>query len=94
MSNTKPNLKRERTLKVPLNDPETAEIRQFCTAIGKHVAPFIRDLTLAHIRQESNRTDVRRRSEWPRHGHQHGHHVQQRFPGRAAVAGVGKRLHL
>lgn len=89
---TKPNLKRERTLKVPLNDPETDEIRQFCTAIGKHVAPFIRDLALAHIRQEKNRTVGPGRNEWPRHGQRHGH--AQRFPGRAHVAGRSQRQHL
>lgn len=92
MSTTTPNLKRENTLKVPLNDPEQHEIRQFCTSIGKHVAPFMREIALAHIRNRANRTDGKRRNEWPRNGHQHGH--VQRFPGRAAVAGASRRLHL
>ncbi len=90
---SKPNLKREHTLKVPLNDPETAEIRTFCNSIGKHVAPFVRDLALAHIRQETNRTVAPGRSEWPRHGQVHGHRAQ-RFPGRANVAGRSQRQHL
>ena len=92
MSITKPNLKRENTLKVPLNDPEAAEIRTFCTTLGKHVAPFVRDLALAHIRKEANRSAGQHRSEGPRHGHPHGH--VQRFPGRPHVAGTSKRLHL
>lgn len=92
MSTTTPNLKRENTLKVPLNDPEKDEIRQFCTSIGKHVAPFMRDLALAHIRNRANPTAGKHRSEWPHRGHHRGH--AQRFPGRAAVAGAGKRLHL
>jgi len=89
---SKPNLKREKTLKVPLNDVEQDQLRQFCTGIGKHVAPFVRDLVTAHIRQRTNRTVGPGRSEWPRHGHNHGH--AQRFPGRPAAAGGGKRMHL
>lgn len=87
MSITAPNPKREKQLKVPLNDHEAAALRQFCTSIGRHVAPFVRDLAFAHIR-EANRTVGKRKSEWPRHGH------VQRFPGRAAVAGGFRRLHL
>jgi hypothetical protein len=89
MSTTKPNLKREKTLKVPLNDVEQDQLRKFC---GTRVAPFVRDLVFAHIRQVTNRTAEKRGSEWPRHGHQHGH--AQRFPGRAAIAGGFRRLHL
>jgi hypothetical protein len=85
---TTPNPKREKQLKVPLNDNEDAALRKFCTSIGRHVAPFVRDLAFAHIRAEVNRTAGKRKSEWPRHGH------MQRFPGRAAVAGGLKRLHL
>lgn len=83
-----PNLKRENTLKVPLNDPERDKLRKFCTSIGRDVAPFIRDLAFAHIGAQVNRTAEKRKSEWPRHGH------AQRFPGRAAGAGGCKRLHL
>lgn len=86
--NGKPNPKRENTLKVPLNDTEQEQIRTFCPG---QVAPFVRNLVLAHIRQATNRTVGPARSEWPRHGQRHGH--VQRFPGRAA-AGAGKRLHL
>lgn len=89
---SKPNLKRERTLKVPLNDVEQDQLRTFCTGIGQSVAPFVRDLVTAHIRDKTNRTAGPARSEWPRHGHQRGH--VQRFPGRATAAGAGKRLHL
>ena len=89
---TKPNLKREHTLKVPLNDPEVEKLRQFCTGLGQSVAPFVRDLVSAHIRQETNRSPGKRRSEWPSSGHQRGH--AQRFPGRPAAAGAGKRMHL
>jgi hypothetical protein len=89
---SKPNLKRENTLKVPLNDVEQDQLRKFCTGIGEKVAPFVRDLVTAHIRQTTNRTTGPGRSEWPRHGHRQGH--VQRFPGRAAAAGAGKRLHL
>lgn len=85
---TTPNLKRENTLKVPMNDPETAEVRQFCARIGKSVAPFVRDLTLAHIRAELNRTVQKQKSEWPRRGH------VQRFPGRLAGAGGCRHLRL
>lgn len=92
MNSTKPNLKREKTLKVPLNDIEQNRLRQFCAGIGKHVAPFVRDLVSAHIHQETNRTVGRRRKEWPRHGHPHGH--AQRFPGRAMVAGGFQRMRL
>ena len=89
----KPNPKRVNTLKVPLNDVEQDQLRKFCVDIGvNHVAPFVRSLVTAHIRQEANRTVEKRRSERPRHGHQHGH--VQRFPGRAAVAGGFRRLHL
>lgn len=88
---TTPNLKRENTLKVPLNDVEQNQLRVFCKG---QIAPFVRDLVFAHIRAQTNRTAEKRRSEWPRHGHLHGH-VQQRFPGRAAaVAGGFRRLHL
>jgi hypothetical protein len=86
---TKPNLKREKTLKVPLNDVEQDQLRKFC---GTRVAPFVRDLVFAHIRAAANHTGGKRHSERPRHGHQHGH--AQRFPGRAAVAGGFRRLHL
>lgn len=89
---SKPNLKRERTLKVPLNDIEQDQLRQFCAGIGKSVAPFVRDLVTAHIRPTTNRTAGPVRNEWPRHGHSHGH--AQRFPGRAIAAGAGKRMHL
>jgi hypothetical protein len=82
MSTTKPNLKRLKTLKVPLNDVEQDQLRKFC---GAQVAPFVRNLVFGHIRQETNRTAEKRRSERPRHGPQHGH--AQRFPGRAVVAG-------
>lgn len=89
MSITKPNLKREQVLKVPLNDVEQDQLRKFCAG---RVAPFVRDLVFAHIRHHTDRTAGKRRSEWPAHGHQHGH--AQRFPGRAAVAGGFRRLHL
>lgn len=88
---TKPNLKREKTLKVPLNDVEQDELRKFCAATG-HVAPFVRDLVFAHIRAQANRTAAPRRGERPRHGHQHGH--VQRFPGRAGAAVGFQRRHL
>ena len=86
--NQKPNLKRANTLKVPLNDVEQEQLRTFCPG---QIAPFVRDLVLAHIRTRTNRTAGPDRSEWPRHGQRHGH--AQRFPGRAA-AGAGKRMHL
>jgi len=86
---TKPNLKREKTLKVPLNDVEQDQLRKFC---GSRVAPFVRDLVFAHIRAEANHTGGKRRIERPRYGHQHGH--AQRFPGRAVIAGGFRRLHL
>ena len=89
---SKPNLKREHTLKVPLNDVEQDQLRKFCTGIGQSVAPFVRDLVTAHIRDKTNRTAGPARSEWPRHGQRHGH--VQRFPGRPAAAGAGKRMHL
>lgn len=89
MKHQKPNLKRERTLKVPLNDVEQDELRKFCPG---QVAPFVRDLVLAHIRKETNRTAGKRQSERPRHGHLHGH--AQRFPGRVAVAGGFHRMRL
>ena len=89
MKNQKPNLKRENTLKVPLNDVEQEQLRKFCTG---QIAPFVRDLVLAHIRTETNRTAEKRRSERPRHGHPHGH--VQRFPGRAMVAGGFQRMRL
>jgi hypothetical protein len=87
--NTKPNLKREKTLKVPLNDIEQDQLRKFC---GSQIAPFVRNLVFAHIRARANHTAGKPRSERPRHGHQHGH--VQRFPGRAVMAGGFKRLHL
>jgi len=87
---TKPNLKRENTLKVPLNDIEQDQLRKFCAATGQ-VAPFVRDLVLAHIRKETNRTAEQGNKRRPRHGHQHGH--AQRFPGRAA-AGAARHLRL
>lgn len=86
---SKPNLKREKTLKVPLNDVEQDQLRKFCTG---QIAPFVRDLVLAHIRQKTNRTVGPARSEWPRHGQRHGH--VQRFPGRATAAGRFQRQHL
>jgi hypothetical protein len=89
MSTTKPNLKRQKTLKVPLNDVEQDQLRKFC---GAQVAPFVRDLVFGHIRRETNRTVEKRHSERPRHGHQHGHAV--RFPGRAIAAGGCGRLRL
>lgn len=89
MSTTKPNLKREKTLKVPLNDVEQSQLRKFC---GTQIAPFVRNLVFAHIRAETNRTAGKRRNEGPRHGHQHGH--AQRFPGRVAVAGGFRCLRL
>jgi hypothetical protein len=93
MSITKPNLKRQKTLKVPLNDVEETALKKFCTGIGrKQVAPWVRDLVSAHIRQETNRTVEKRPGERPRHGHQHGHAV--RFPGRAVAAGNCGRLRL
>jgi hypothetical protein len=88
MSTTTPNLKRENTLKVPLNDVEQDQLRKFCPG---QVAPFVRDLVFAHIRSVANRTGPKRRSEWPRQGHVHG---QQRFPSRAAMAGGFGRRHL
>jgi hypothetical protein len=91
MSN-KPNLKRENTLKVPLNDAEQDQIRKFCSGVGQKVAPFVRDLVTAHIRQQTNRTVGPGRSEGPRRGHIRGH--VQRFPGRANVAGRTLRQHL
>lgn len=91
--NDKPNPKRVNTLKVPLNDIEQDQLRKFCAGVGeKHVAPFVRNLVTAHIRQETNRTVEQPRSGWPRHGRLHGH--VQRFPSRAAVAGGFRRLHL
>jgi hypothetical protein len=86
---TKLNLKREKTLKVPLNDVEQDQLRRFC---GTRVAPFVRDLVFAHIRAKADHTVGKRHSERRRHGHQHGH--AQRFPGRAPVAGGFRRLHL
>ena len=86
---TKPNLKREKTLKVPLNDVEQDQLRKFC---GSRVAPFVRDLVFAHIRADANHTGGKRRIERPRYGHQHGH--TQRFPGRVVIAGGFRRLHL
>jgi len=83
--NQKPNPKRENTLKVPLNDTEDLALRQFCASIGQHVAPFVRQAAFAHMRAATtpatNPIPVRRRGEWPRHGH------VQRFPGRAVAAG-------
>lgn len=89
MSTTKPNLKRQKTLKVPLNDVEQDQLRNFC---GSGIAPFVRNLVFAHIRAKANRTSEQCRSGRPRHGHPYGH--AQRFPGRAAVAGGFRRLHL
>jgi len=86
---SKPNPKRENTLKVPLNDAEQDRIRAFCPG---QIAPFVRDLVLAHIQAKTNRTAGPGRSEWPRGGHLRGH--AQRFPGRAAVAGRFQRQHL
>jgi hypothetical protein len=86
---TTPNLKRQNVLKVPLNDPEKDQLRKFC---GTSIAPFVRDVIFAHIRRETDRTGGNRRNEGPRHGHSHGH--PQRFPGRAAIAGGFRRLHL
>lgn len=86
---TKPNLKREHMLKVPLNDVEQDQVRKFCPG---QVAPFVRDLVLAHIRAQADRTAEPSRNEWPRHGHQRGH--AQRFPGRAGVAVGFQRRHL
>jgi hypothetical protein len=91
--NDKPNPKRENTLKVPLNDTEQQRLRQFCSSVGQQVAPFVRQLVFAHMRASAaapapNPIPVRRRSEWPRHGH------VQRFPGRAVVAGKHQRMHL
>lgn len=81
----KPNLKRENTLKVPLNEMEDLALRQFCASIGQHVAPFVRQVAFAHMRAAStpaaNPNPARRRGEWPRHGH------VQRFPGRAVAGG-------
>lgn len=88
MSLTNPNLKREKTLKVPLNDVEDLNLRQFCARIGEHCAPFVRQAVFDRIKTETNRTAGKRNHEWPRHGH------MQRFPGRAAVAGGFRRLHL
>ena len=39
---TTPNLKREKQLKVPLNDVEDDLLRKFCARIGMHCAPFVR----------------------------------------------------
>jgi hypothetical protein len=89
---SKPNLKREKTLKVPLNDVEQDQLRKFCTDLGKSVAPFVRDLVTAHIRQRTDRTVGPVKSEWPRNGQRHGH--VQRFPGRATAAGRFQRQHL
>lgn len=89
MSTTKPNLKRQRTLKVPLNDVEQDQLRKFC---GTQVAPFVRNLIFGHIHRKTNRTVEKGHIERPRHGHQHGH--VQRFPGRAVVAGGCGRLRL
>lgn len=86
---TTPNLKRQKTLKVPLNDIEQDQLKQFC---GSQVAPFVRNLIFGHIRQMTNRTVEKRPGERPRHGHQHGH--AQRFPGRVAVAGGFRCLRL
>lgn len=89
---SKPNLKRENTLKVPLNDVEQDQLRKFCSGIGQSVAPFVRELVTAHIHARTHRTAGPVRSEWPRHGHLHGH--AQRFPGRATAARPSKRMHL
>ena len=87
---TKPNLKRENTLKVPLNDVEQDQLRKFCAATGQ-IAPFVRDLVLAHIRKETNRTVEKGGQGRPRHGHVRGH--AHRFPGRS-VAGAARHLRL
>lgn len=86
---TKPNLKRTKPLKVPLNDVERDLVQKFCPG---QIAPYVRNLLLAHVRGEANRTVEKPRAVRQRHGHQHGH--AQRFPGRAAVAGGFRRLHL
>ena len=83
-----PNLKREKQLKIPLNDVEADLLRRFCARIGAQAAPFVRKTIFEHMQIESNRTAGKRKSEWPRHGH------VQRFPGRATVAGGFRRLHL
>jgi hypothetical protein len=83
------NLKRENTLKVPLNDVEQSELRKFCKG---RVAPFVRDLLFAHINNEANRIAERRQSEWPRNGQFHGH--VQRFPNRASLGRTGMRKNL
>jgi hypothetical protein len=85
---TAPNLKREKQLKVPLNEPEAEALRQFCARIGAQAAPFVRKTIFAHMKLEMNRTAGKRRMEWPRHGH------MQRFPGRAVVAGGFQRMRL
>lgn len=90
--NHKPNPKRENTLKVPLNDTEDLQLRQFCSGIGQQVAPFVRQTLFAHMRAaaapSANPSPVRRRTEWPRGGH------VQRFPGRAVAAGGFHRMRL
>lgn len=86
---TKPNLKRVKTLKVPLNDVEDEQLRQFC---GAQVAPVVRDIIFGHIQRRTNRTAGKQRSGWPRHGHPYGH--VQRFPGRAVIPSGFRRLHL
>jgi len=86
---TAPNLKREKQLKVPLNDLEADTLRQFCARIGAQAAPFVRKTIFEHMNLETNRTSGKRRTEWPRHGH------VQRFPGRAVlVAGGFQRMRL
>ena len=42
---TKPNLKREKTLKVPLNDVEQDQLRKFC---GVRIAPFVSQSPSGH----------------------------------------------
>ncbi len=88
----KPNPKRENTLKVPLNETEDLALRQFCASIGQHVAPFVRQVALAHMRAAAtpaaNPTVARRRNEWPHRGH------PQRCPSRTAVAGGFHRMRL
>lgn len=90
--NQKPNSKRENTLKVPLNETEDMALRQFCASIGQHVAPFVRQVALAHMRAAAappaNPIPARRRNEWPHRGH------AQRCPSRPAVAGGFHRMRL
>lgn len=87
MASITPNLKREKPLKVPMNDVEHDALRRFCARFGMQQAPFARLAVFDRI-AELNRTAGKGKSEWPRHGH------VQRFPGRAAVAGGFRRLHL